>query len=51
LPDKDGLPELSRLPVSRGNRYALRSIERIDGRLEVDALGLLTESRQPENVG
>jgi transcriptional regulator with XRE-family HTH domain len=38
--------------LERGeHNLTLRSIERIAGRLEVDALGLLMEARESENVG
>lgn len=38
--------------LERGeHNLTLRSVERIAGRLEVDALGLLMEARQSENVG
>jgi transcriptional regulator with XRE-family HTH domain len=38
--------------LERGeHNLTLRSIERIAGRLHVDALGLLTETRDSENVG
>lgn len=38
--------------LERGeHNLTLRSVERIAGRLEVDALGLLMEARESENVG
>jgi transcriptional regulator with XRE-family HTH domain len=38
--------------LERGeHNLTLRSIERIAGRLNVDALGLLSEARDSENVG
>jgi transcriptional regulator with XRE-family HTH domain len=38
--------------LERGeHNLTLRSVERIAGRLEVDALGLLTEARESQNVG
>jgi len=38
--------------LERGeHNLTLRSVERIAGRLNVDALGLLTQARDSENVG
>jgi transcriptional regulator with XRE-family HTH domain len=38
--------------LERGeHNLTLRSVERIAGRLNVDALGLLSEARDSENVG